>query len=48
MASAYPGALDSFAITRADATAMAATHALDHNNANDAINKPPDPGGGDH
>ncbi len=39
MASTFPTTLDSFAITRSDATAMATTHALDHNNANDAINK---------
>jgi hypothetical protein len=39
MASAYPGALDTFATNRVDATVSATTHALDHNNANDALNK---------
>ena len=39
MASTYPGTLDTFATNRADATTMATTHALDHNNANDAVNK---------
>jgi hypothetical protein len=39
MASSYPTGLDSFATNRADGTAMATTHALDHNNANDAVNK---------
>lgn len=39
MASNYPGGLDSFATTRTDATVSATTHALDHNNANDALNK---------
>lgn len=39
MASAYPGALDSFATNRADATIAATTHKNDHNDANDAINK---------
>lgn len=39
MASAYPGALDNFPTTRVDETPMATTHAADHDNANDAINK---------
>jgi len=39
MASVYPGSLDSFPTSRADATVMAATHPADHNDANDAINK---------
>ena len=39
MASVYPGALDTFATSRSDSTPMATTHAADHNNANDAINK---------
>lgn len=39
MASSYPGGLDLFPTTRTDATTMATTHAADHNNANDAINK---------
>ena len=39
MASTYPGTLDAFATNRTDATTMATTHALDHNNENDAINK---------
>jgi len=39
MASTYPGTLDALATNRTDATAMATTHALDHNNENDAINK---------
>lgn len=39
MASAYPGGLDNFPTTRADGTVMATTHAADHNNENDAINK---------
>ena len=39
MASTFPATLDSFATSRSDATAMATTHAGDHNNENDAINK---------
>lgn len=39
MASSYPTGLDAFATNRADATAMATTHAADHNNHADAINK---------
>lgn len=39
MASGYPTALDNFATTRADSTATATTHAGDHNNNADAINK---------
>lgn len=39
MASAYPSGLDSFSTARVDATPMVTTHALDHDNANDAINK---------
>jgi Pectate lyase superfamily protein len=39
MASNFPASLDSFAITRSDATSMATTHAADHNNYADAINK---------
>ncbi len=39
MASTYPATLDTFATNRADATVMATTHAADHNNENDAINK---------
>jgi hypothetical protein len=39
MTSAYPASLDSFATTRVDATPMVTTHAADHDNANDAINK---------
>lgn len=39
MASTYPATLDAFATNRTDATVMATTHALDHNNENDAINK---------
>jgi hypothetical protein len=39
MASTYPGALDVFVTTRADGTPMATTHAQDHDNENDAINK---------
>jgi hypothetical protein len=39
MASTYPSTLDAFATNRTDATAMATTHAADHNNENDAINK---------
>jgi hypothetical protein len=39
MASGYPGALDSFATNRTDATVMTGTHPADHNNENDAINK---------
>lgn len=39
MASTYPGTLDAFATNRTDATPMATTHAADHNNENDAINK---------
>jgi hypothetical protein len=39
MPSSYPGGLDSFSTSRADATVMLATHAADHNNYADAINK---------
>lgn len=39
MSSTYPNTLDSFATNRLDSTTMATTHATDHNNANDAINK---------
>lgn len=39
MASSYPGGLDAFSTARVDGTGMATTHAGDHNNANDAINK---------
>lgn len=39
MASSYPSGLDAFATTRADTTAMATTHATDHNNLADAVNK---------
>jgi hypothetical protein len=39
MASTYPGTLDNFATSRADADNQATTHPDDHNNANDAINK---------
>jgi hypothetical protein len=39
MASTYPSTLDTFAVTRADATTAPTTHPADHNNANDAINK---------
>jgi hypothetical protein len=39
MASSYPGALDNLATTRADDTPMFTTHANDHNDANDALNK---------
>lgn len=39
MASTYPITLDAFPINRNDATVMATTHAADHNNENDAINK---------
>jgi hypothetical protein len=39
MASGYPGTLDALATNRTDATTSATTHAADHNNANDAINK---------
>lgn len=39
MPSSYPTGLDSFATTRADSTVTATTHAADHNNANDALNK---------
>jgi hypothetical protein len=37
--SSYPSGLDSFSTTRNDSTSMAATHAADHDNANDALNK---------
>jgi hypothetical protein len=39
MAAQFPTALDSFPTNRADATAAATTHAADHNDGNDAINK---------
>lgn len=39
MASAYPGALDTFATNKADATATATDHAAHHNDLADAINK---------
>lgn len=39
MASAYPAGIDSFPTNRIDGTIMATTHAADHNNENDAINK---------
>lgn len=39
MASSYPTILDVFPVNRTDATTMATTHAADHNNENDAINK---------
>ena len=39
MASTYPGSLDSFATNRSDATVLPTTHAADHNNVNDALNK---------
>ena len=39
MASTFPATVDAFATTRSDATVMASTHAADHNNENDAINK---------
>jgi len=39
MASNFPNAIDAFATNRSDATPMATTHASDHNNENDAINK---------
>lgn len=39
VASVYPTALDNFLTNRIDGTIMAVTHATDHNNENDAINK---------
>lgn len=39
MASTYPGTLDNFATTRANATATTNTHPADHNDLADAVNK---------
>lgn len=39
MASGYPGTLDSLPTTRGDATVSLTTHAEDHNDVNDAVNK---------
>ena len=39
MASNFPNAIDAFATTRTDATPMVTTHAVDHNDENDALNK---------
>lgn len=39
MASAYPGALDSLAINKADGTTAATDHAAHHNDLADAVNK---------